>query len=133
MTAVFTYNYSSDYHPSMPMVELTIGLPQGEMSITLPAIVDSGADATMVPIEYLRQLGARRSRKALMRWVTGEGALVDLYAVAIQLGTYRQGYAEVVSSADGGETIVGRDMLNHLSVTLNGPASVVEVMDNTAG
>lgn len=133
MTAVFTYNYSSDYHPSMPMVELMIRLPQGEMSLTLPAIVDSGADATMVPIEYLRQLGARRSRKALMRWGAGEGALVDLYAVAIQLGTYTQGYAEVVSSADGGETIVERDMLNHLSVTLNGPASVVEVMDNTAG
>ena len=127
MTAIFTYNYSSDYHPSMPMVDLSIGLPLTEPTVGLQAIVDSGADATMIPVEYLRQIGARRSRKALMRGVTGDGALVDLFAVAVQLGSYQQRFLEVVGVTDSDEAIVGRDVLNHLMVTLNGPAAVVEV------
>jgi hypothetical protein len=127
MTSVYSYNYNSDYHPAMPMGELSVGLPLGDMLITLQAIVDSGADATMIPLEHLRQIGARRSRKVMMRGVTGGGELVDLYAVAIQLGSYRQGFLEIVGIADSDETIIGRDILNHLSVTLNGPAAVVEV------
>jgi hypothetical protein len=128
MTAVFTYNYSSDYHPSMPMADLSIGLPLEEATIAVQAIVDLGADATIIPVELLQQAGARRSRKAMMRGVTGSGALVDLFAVAIQLGPYRQGFLEVVGSVSNHEAIVGRDVLNHLLVTLNGPAAVVEVV-----
>lgn len=81
----------------------------------------------MIPVRTLQQVGARRSRKALMRGVTGVGALVDLYAVAVQLGAYRQGSVEVVGVADNDEAIIGRDILNHLAVTLNGPALVVEI------
>lgn len=127
MTAVFSYNYNSDYSPSMPTVELSIGLPAVETVIDVEGIVDSGADATIVPVRYLLEIEARRSRKAIMRSITGEEALVDLYAVAVRLGPYRQGFLEVIGDISGDETIVGRDILNHLSVTLNGPAAVVEV------
>lgn len=64
-----------------------------------------------------------------MRGVTGGEALVDMYAVAIRLGPYRQGFVEVVGDISGDETIVGRDILNHLTVVLNGPAAVVEVVE----
>lgn len=128
MTAVYTYNYNSDYYPAMPVVELSLGLPLSEATLEVRAIVDSGVDATMIPIRTLQQVGARRSRKALMRGVTGIGVLVDLYAVAVQLGPYRQGFIEVVGVANNDEAIIGRDILNHLAVTLNGPALVVEVM-----
>ena len=128
MTMVYSYNYDSDYHPSMPMIELSLGLPLSETAIEVRAIVDSGADATMIPARTLQEVGARRSRKALMRGVSGVGTLVDLYAVAVQLGPYRQGFVEVVGVVDSDETIIGRGLLNHLSVTLNGPALVVEVI-----
>ncbi len=128
MTAVFSYNYDSDYHPPMPMVELAIGLPLSETTLEVRAIVDSGADATIIPVRTLQEVGAHRSRKAVMRGVTGVGMLVDLYAVAVQLGSYRQGFMEVVGVVDNDEAIIGRDILNHLAVTLNGPALVVEVI-----
>ena len=64
-----------------------------------------------------------------MRGVTGVSTLVDLYAVAVQLGPYRQGFVEVVADTSGDETIIGRDILNHLSVMLNGPGAVVEVVE----
>jgi hypothetical protein len=111
----------------MPVVDLSIGLPLSDTIVALPAIVDSGADATMIPVRHLRQVGARRSRKAMMRGVTGVAALVDLYTVAVRLGPHRQGFMEVVGVGDSDETIIGRDIVNHLSVTLNGPALAVEV------
>jgi len=127
MTAIFTYDYNSEYHPSMPMVELSIGLPSANTTLRLGGIVDSGADATIIPVRYLLELGARRSRKAFMRGITGSGTFVDLYPVAMQLGPLRQEFMEVVGVIDIDEAIVGRDILNYLSVTLNGPAAAVEV------
>ena len=129
MTAVFTYNYNSDYHPAMPMVEVSIGLPMTDTAIDVRGIVDSGADATIIPVRHLLEIGARRSRKAIMRGVAGSEALIDLYTVSIRLGPYRQGFVEVVGDISGDETIIGRDILNHLSVVLNGPAAVVEVIE----
>lgn len=64
MTVVFTYDYDTTYQPPMPMVELKVGPALQEASLELAALVDSGADATIVPLRYLRQLQARRSRKA---------------------------------------------------------------------
>ena len=128
MTMVYSYNYDSDYHPSMPMIELSLGLPLSETAIEVRAIVDSGADATMIPARTLQEVGARRSRKALMRGVSGVGTLADLYSVAVHLGPYRKWLEEVVGVVGGDETIIGRGLLSHLSWTLNGPALVVEVM-----
>jgi hypothetical protein len=82
----------------------------------------------MIPVRALREVGAHRSRKAIMRGITGVGMLVDLYTVVVQLGPYRQGFVEVVGVIDNEEAIIGRDVLNHLAVTLNGPALMVEVV-----
>lgn len=128
MTAIYTFNYDTSYNPSIPSVDLEIGPALGEMAMELKAVVDSGADASLVPIQYLQQLGARRSRKAWMRGTTGERVLVDLYAVAIRIGPYQQGLLDVVGTTIDDEVIIGRDVLNHLTVTLNGPASVVELL-----
>ncbi|CUS04532.2 protein of unknown function [Candidatus Promineifilum breve] len=128
MTAIYTFNYDTSYNPSIPSVDLEIGPALGEMAMELKAVVDSGADASLVPIHYLQQLGARRSRKAWMRGTTGERVLVDLYAVAIRIGPYQQGLLDVVGTTIDDEVIIGRDVLNHLTVTLNGPASVVELL-----
>lgn len=62
-----------------------------------------------------------------MTGTTGERVLIDLYNVAIQVGPYHQSLLEVVGAAAEDEVIVGRDILNHLIVTLNGPTYVVEV------
>ncbi len=129
MTAVYTYEYDTTYHPSIPMIDLAIGIPLSDPDFELTAIVDSGADATMIPQHYLQQLGARRSRKAIMRGVTGEQNLVDLYVISVRLGPYRQGFLEVVGMMDNDDSIVGRDVLNHLAIVLNGPASVVEIRE----
>ena len=111
----------------MPAVDVRVGPALGIASPGLAAIVDSGADATSIPLGYLHQISARRNRKAWLRGVTGDPLLVDLYAVALELGPLRQGLLEVVGDRFGDEVIIGRDVLNDLLVTLNGPAHTVQV------
>lgn len=52
---MYSHDYAFVYTPAMPSVELSIGLTGGRILATLPAIVDSGADVTLIPLRYLRQ------------------------------------------------------------------------------
>jgi len=123
----YTYEYDADYNPAMPMVELLVGRALAAADLALAAIVDSGADATIIPMTYLRQIRARKGGQAWMRGTVGERVQVDLFQISLTLGDYRQGRIEVVGGADQDEVILGRDVLNHLEVTLNGPAHTVVV------
>lgn len=64
---LYTYNYDSAYIPSMPVIELLIGRAQVTPVLQITAIVDSGADATMIPVSYLKQIGARKGKQAFVR------------------------------------------------------------------
>lgn len=115
----------------MPVVDIEIGRAMDAASLALKAVVDSGADATIIPAHSLQEIRARRSRKMWMSGTAGGRVLVDLYQVSLQLGPFAQTLLEVVGSTQNDEVIVGRDVLNHLSVTLNGPAHAVEVLEET--
>ncbi len=100
---------------------------QTTSTITLSAFVDSGADATMIPITVLQTTGARYIETRQMRGVIGISYTVDLYLVTIHIGPHTIPAIRAVAAAPDGEAIVGRDVLNQLVVTLNGLASVTEV------
>ena len=57
---IYSFEYDSAYlGPAMPIVELEVGLAESDQAVlVLSALVDSGADATMIPIRYLHQIGA---------------------------------------------------------------------------
>jgi predicted aspartyl protease len=93
----------------------------------LTVVVDSGADAIMIPVRYLQQIRARRGRTKWMRGTTGGRVLVSLYPISLKLGSFVQAHLEVVGDTTNEEPILGRDILNHLSVNLNGPTNVVEI------
>lgn len=123
---IYTYEYSSDYYPAMPMVTLELALARNEPQLSLSAIVDSGADATMIPMHYLQEIGAKASEKKWMRGVAGGRYRVGLYPVFIHLGNHAM-YVSVVGDPLNDEVILGRDVINRLVLTLNGLAAVVQV------
>jgi hypothetical protein len=127
MTMVFTFDYDRDFAPSMPVAEIRIGRPRTEPQMILRAILDSGADATIIPEIYLKQLGARQNEKVWMRGTAYQRRLVDLYTISLQLGDFERRHLLVVGRIDETEVIVGRDVLNQLIVTLNGLAAVTEI------
>jgi hypothetical protein len=126
---LYSFDYDMSYIPSIPIVEIQIRYAESAPNVSLMAIVDSGADATIIPIQYLQQVQARPGKKAWLRGTVQQRAKVDRYWVWIHLGRHRPMHLQVVGDPQGDEAILGRDGLNQFIVTLNGRASVVEVSD----
>ena len=125
--AVYTHDYDAGYNPAMPIVEIQLRRSASQPPISLSAIVDTGSDATMIPLHHLRQLQARKGHRQMLSGIAGGRYEVDLYSVSVQIGNHRPIYVDVAGMSGQREAIIGRDVLNQFVVTLNAPAHVVEV------
>ncbi len=123
MTTSFPYSY--DYQPPAPVVAVTVRWR--DQQLNLSALVDSGADATMLPADVLQRIGAEYVESRRVRGISGIAYTADLYTVILQIGPYEVAGIRVVSLRQNSEAIIGRDMLNQLIVTLDGIGGVVEI------
>lgn len=118
-----SFTYSRRFDPTMPVVEATVkAVGMSRPASVVTALVDSGADATILPLSLLRQIGARYVRGRVMRGVTGTPENVDTYLVSIQIGPYTVHGIRAVAYDNNMDPIIGRDVLNNLVVTLDGMA-----------
>lgn len=124
---MYSQNYDSSYLPAMPVADIeVINIEDNSQRIKLTAIVDSGADGTFIPESHLRSLKIESVRKAQVRGVSGFAYSVEIYMVKLKVGSYELHGIRVVGDKQN-QTIIGRNVLNQLIVTLNGLAEVVEV------
>jgi predicted aspartyl protease len=123
------YEYDSAYHGSArPVVEASISkLGKRENTFTLTALIDSGADATMIPIRVLKHIGTRQARQRRMTDASGLSYIVDIYEVVVQIGSFTVPKVYAIADRNNSEVTIGRDVLNHLIITLNGLAYTVEI------
>ena len=116
------------YFPPAPHVEIRLGLPDASLAAgPLPAFVDTGADVSLVPVRYIDQLGAEAENQQYLRSQWGERRKVDVYVLDIGIGDARLPAIKVVGDDLSNEIILGRDVLNQLIVTLNGPKRFLEI------
>lgn len=125
------YDYNNQrYHPAMPVLAIGLSRPRRkEATVELEAIIDTGADGTLIPLEILEQAGAQYVDSAHIRGVTGHRELVELYLVTIHIGEYRIHAVRAGALTDSEDAILGRNVLNQLNLLLNGLAGVTEVME----
>lgn len=122
------YDSTYPYGPAFPVVECRIKrIGASEASTTIMAMVDSGADATIFPLYYLKQAGMEPVGRARLRWGNHPGTVYDVYLATIQIGTFQIHGVRILADQQYDEAILGRDVLNHLIVTLNGPGHTVEI------
>ena len=127
---LYTYDYDTSQNPSMPVIEVRLTNPEtGKQSDTLLAIIDSGADSSIMPERYLTQIGVSPQRKVRMTGVMGISSYVNAYLVGMDLGPFRLNAVKVLSPKKEKEALIGRDILNRFIVTLNGLASATEISD----
>lgn len=128
MKALYTYPYDQRYQPAMPVVEVTLSKSGSGIAERLYlALLDSGADGTLVPVNLLEEINARQVGTARIRGVLGESQVADVFVVSLRIGPHLLGAVRVIAGAEGDEIILGRNVLNQLVVTLNGLASTVEI------
>lgn len=118
-----TFDYDKTYDPAAPVVTVVI---RRAKELILSALLDTGADCSIFPVNLLRRIGATYLETRNMIGATGYAQTVNLYLVEVQIGSYKIPGVRAVGIKSN-EAILGRDVLNHLIVTLDGIAGTTEI------
>lgn len=124
-----SFDYDRQYSPAFPVLEMRVTGSDPKLGREIIGLIDSGSDATQLPLDILRSVGARRIDRRWVRDLSGVRYGVAVYAVQLQIGAVVMTAFEVIGREGIDEVIVGRDVLNQFIVTLNGLAHVTEVSD----
>ncbi len=123
---------SHELFPPAPVLDVRLSAP-AELPIgrTLTALIDTGADFTIVPLRWLLEASAPETRAAYARGIWSPRQLVTPYLVDIHLDQIILPGVEVVGThSEFGESddldsdeqmILGRNVLNRLLLLLDGP------------
>jgi predicted aspartyl protease len=124
-----TTPYNKSYTPPFPTLPIVLGEGSSRVG-PLPALIDSGADATLVPIDLLKRIGVGEGEEVTIRSHFGErqSALLFLVPLAIE-GTNLVGLY-VVGDEMTDEIILGRNVLNKLALFLDGPTQQTDLLDD---
>lgn len=124
---LFTYDYDHAVLPSQPTVDIEIRPTRGDRSIELKALVDSGADVTLIPQRHLQAINARSSDFINVTGMLGIQQRFDTYRIVLRLAAFATRLT-VIAGHDPDLIVIGRDVLNYLRITLNGPATTTEIL-----
>lgn len=118
--------YTSSYFPPAPILDVIfVAQPQGNRSDSVAGFADTGADASIVPLYLLTQIGTRYVTEKRVRSYFGEAREIRTYLVDVVIDNITLPALEVVGAVD--ETLIGRDVLNRLRLVLDGPHQTIEV------
>lgn len=122
-------DYDLSIYPPAPRLEIRlIALPHNTGFGPISAFVDTGADATIVPIDVVRQLRAGVVTLKTLRGYTGSRRSVRTYLVDVEVGPITLPGIEIVGDEAADEVLLGRDVLNKLRVLLDGPGRQIHVL-----
>jgi predicted aspartyl protease len=118
------YPYSVGYDPPAAVIPLEMRHPEGSDAVQIVALVDTGADVTIVPQSIAVELGLPVVSNAIISAFEGTARTVRMRAVDVRVA----GHRFVIEAASyGREAIAGRDLLNRLIVKLDGPGMTLDV------
>lgn len=118
------FDYDSKRDPPAPVLPVRLATPGEEPSYSLFALVDSGADTTVIPLEVATRLRLPRVGEIAVRGVGGAKLHASIYVAMVEVAGFR-GPVEAIGL--GQEGLIGRDLLNRWVVTLRGPQQAMEV------
>ena len=123
------FSYNTQYFPPAPSVEIWLGTPNEALGFgPLWAFVDTGADISLIPIKHIKPLQTKVDDRRYLRSQWGEHRRVAIYSLDIGIGQLRLPAVEVVADERGDEIILGRNVLNKLLMTLDGPKGILEIL-----
>jgi len=117
------------FNPPAPLAQVTLHLNEGgEFCRDVLMLLDSGADVTLLPARSVRQLGVDLESAVKYELIAFDGSISIAHAIFVDLHFLKRifkGRFLVINQEYG---ILGRDILNHLFLQLNGPKKVWEVV-----
>ncbi|MCB0034195.1 MAG: retroviral-like aspartic protease family protein [Anaerolineales bacterium] len=116
-----SFEYDSGYPgPAFPVMEISLSNHKGEHLTAVTAYIDTGSDASTIPLAILGQIAARHLDHRWARAIEGTRYAVNTYLVTIHIGSEQLNGIQVIANEHTDEVIIGRDVLNQLHLTLDG-------------
>jgi predicted aspartyl protease len=124
-----TTAYDTSAQPPAPFIEFEVVSPQ-DSTQRRPAqgLLDTGAEVSVLPTEILVTLQIPKASNMSVESWDGSPTLVTTYIVTLGIADARLDSIEVVA-APMPYAILGRDVLNHFILTLNGKELSFELKD----
>jgi predicted aspartyl protease len=114
----------------MPVINVTLSFPdQHQWHGPLTAIVDSGADFTIVPLSIVTAMNLPVVGEANLVSQWQDRREVHVYQLDIKIGSGILSSVEIAGDPDSEELVLGRNILNDLDLRLNGPTLRVELAE----
>lgn len=121
--------YLQAVFPPIPVLEVVLSAPASDhWSGSFTAIVDSGADFTIIPLALIKSLDAPVIRPAVLSSQWRDRRSVYVYKVDIRVGEIILPAVDVAGDPFSDEIILGRNVLNRLDLRLEGPALRTHLM-----
>jgi len=115
------WTYNQEVEPPAPFLEVVVHHPEGRAQAAyVQAKIDTGADISTVPTTLIAQLELPVASKMIVEGYDSIPATVSSYGVLIEVAGARFKDWEVIAIPEP-YVLLGRDVLNHFYVQLNGP------------
>lgn len=122
------YRYAMQANPPAPFVHLTLRNPVSGAEVqNVAALMDSAADQTLVPDALVLALGLAQLGTVPIAGVGGGVQLMPSYAVLLGIHNLPMQNLEVVGHPMEAYVLLGRDVLNHYRIVLDGPQLALEI------
>jgi predicted aspartyl protease len=123
-------SYDAKYDPSIPVLQVAFGYQDRPRVGTYQAIVDTGADATIVTEEIVRRLKATPLNPGQLVTQWGDAHPVTIYLLDIQIDDLLLPGIVVAGDPKSHEIILGRNVLNKLALFLDGSSQQTDLLDD---
>jgi hypothetical protein len=121
--------YDTRVQPPAPFVDVLILHPSDhEQTRGIRGKLDSGADISVIPEELADELHLIPAREIQTRGYDGTVRDIQSYFVAFEIEGYPIRLVEVVASRRT-DVLLGRDVLNHFRIILDGKMLTFEMTD----
>lgn len=125
MKQLGSWPYSRQYTPPAPLVDLEL---QEDPKTRFVALLDSGADITVLAYRKAVESGVSKKPPISAAYLIGPdfAGMAPIFLLRIRIGE-KILEAGVAVAETREEAIIGRDVLNNLRITLDGPSETVTI------
>ncbi len=124
-----SFPYDAGYQPfPLPRVTVRFIGPQDDRAATFDDVIpDTGADLSLLPERDGEAIGLRSSPYFPSRvgGIIGPSVTALVYRGRVEIAGHS--CRSLIQLTESPERIIGRDVLNHLRITFDGPAGMVEI------
>lgn len=122
------YSYNEQTTPPAPFIYINVKHPHNETIVeNIPAQIDTAAGRTVLPEHIVTQLGLEPVRAIPVAGFGGQIQTINTYIAEVEPQSLKSVMVEVLAHAGEPFILLGRDVLNHFRIVLDGPKLRLEM------